>query len=208
MRARFTKRLYACLAFALPLAAGRASFAGLTYYSTQAAFNAAAPGLPVDTFSGSGVRTGPYSNMTGLALNTTGGGASNLYFVDGGIAPNYFGDTLTLTFSPNATAVDIQVEGAPASGTNGPDGTLIADVYLIGSTTPTQTNILLATNTPYYFGVTSTTPITSIRLLYDYNSDASTVVSAVQYGAVPEPSAFLLCAGAIAPLFRRRRSVA
>lgn len=182
----------------------------LTYYTSQASFTAAAPGLPVDMFSGTGVRTGPFSDMAGLAVNTVSQGSNNLIFNGSSLAPNYFGDTLTLTFSPNVTAVGAVVDGAPASGGNGPAASLIMDVYLQGSTTTAhETDYSLATNAPSYFGVVSTTPINSVTFLYDYSSDAYTNVSSVSYGNVPEPAApGMLSIGALLLLRRRRPEIA
>jgi len=142
-----------------------------------------------------GVYTAPFSNMAGLSFGTVSGGNINLIVHGNNISPNYFGDTLVLNFAPSVSAVGVTLSGAPASGMNGPPGTLIADVYVAGSNSPEETTYSLATNTPAFLGVTSTTAITSVRLLFDDNSDAYTNVSRVAFGtpaSVPEPSSLAL----------------
>jgi hypothetical protein len=175
--------------------------AGITDYYSESSFGTAAPGLTVDTFNGSGVVSSPYSNMPGLTLGGAPSSPHDLIFYGSGIAPNYFGTNLILNFSPDVTAFGVDVEGAPASGKNGPPGTLIADIYLQGSSSPHETTFSLATNTPAFFGAISTTPITKVSLLFDYNSDAFTILSQASYGSpgtqpssVPEPGSMVLTA--------------
>jgi hypothetical protein len=203
MRRHTRSRLTFVLAAAAPLLAPAIAGAAIQYFTSQTSFSAAAPGLAQDNFGGNGVYTQPY-NAPGVAIDTLAGGSQNLILNGHGIAPNYFGDDLLLNFAPTVTAVGMNVDGATLAGSVSPGGSLVANIYLQGSANPVQTSYPLSTNTPFFLGAVSTTPITKIDLLFDYNSDAYTDLSSLQIGNVPEPSS-AIALGAMAALAIQRR---
>ncbi len=181
------------------------------FYYSQASFDAAAPGLPVDMFSGTGIRPSPYSNMAGLSITTLHPGmTSNALILSGdGIGTNWFGDTLILNFAPGVTAfgTTLFANANPGQGTFAGDFTV--DVYN-GSTDLGSTSTHEAAGGTAYIGATSTIPITSVNILFNYDSDAVTYASNVAFSpsSVPEPGSMTLAMTALAAAFAGLRMAA
>ena len=202
--------------------------ATVTFYPTRAAFNAAAPGLPVETFAAANLfgqtealEASPVSGATNDAVfpagsilpgltvsNLTTGNTPGLIVYAGGvggsksIGDNYFGDTTVLTFGPSVAAVAADVFANTGPGQS-LAGSFTEQVYN-GSTRLGSTTFTEAAGASAFVGVTSTTPITSVRLLYT-TDDATTFVTNVAFGTVPEPASVgLVATFGLAALGRRR----
>lgn len=201
----------------------------ITYFTTRSSFNAAAPGLPTEGFNNAripagtyGLQSSPLSSATnnsifsagsikpGLTIsNGTAGlkpglivyGAGAIYGGTNAVGTNWFGDPLVLSFGSGVTALGADVFAATSPGlTRG--GQFTADFFngttLLGSTTFTENLGEFG-----FLGAASSTPITSVDLLYT-TDDATTFADNISFGsshgppppppAVPEPSTFTLMA--------------
>lgn len=200
----------------LPMAPAR-SHASLSYYNTRSAFDAAEPGLPVQSFDSANLSGQPYATqpnginsatnngvfstgsiLPGLTLGTLNPGAqaTALEVYSGGpvgtksIGNNWFGDTLVLTFGPGVSAV---AEDAFANASSGLSfaGTITEETFS-GSTVLGSKTLTEAVGGSVFFGVSSSTlPITSVEITWGGDNDASTFVSNVAFGTAPEPSSFV-----------------
>lgn len=211
----------------------RGSF--LTFYTSPSDFSAAAPGLPVETFSGAVTfgpnyyvtHSSPISSATndavipagtilpGLSVTTLNPGlvSSALEIQGSGSNPkavgtNWFQDTLILDFAPAVSAVGENVLGNVYPGPSFA-GRVTEQVYS-GSTLLGSTNLSEAAGAGGYIGVASpTADITSIDLLFtpSADTDSNTYVSNVSFGAavVPEPSSVALLAAGGLWILLRRR---
>ena len=214
--------------------------ASLVFYTSASGFNAAEPGLPVESFNNANVTSGTIL----LESSPVSSATSNSIFAGGSILPgltvsnlnpkltpglivygngaifggtktigtNWFGDSLVLSFAPGVSAVAADVFAATSPGQT-LAGSFTADVYngstLLGSTSFTEDKGAFG-----FFGVSSSTRITSVNLLYT-TDDATTFADNIAFGgsapppsAVPEPSTFIICAAlfciCIAAAGRRR----
>jgi hypothetical protein len=190
------------------------SKASLVHYSTAALFDAAEPGLPIQTFTSANLYNEPYvvessplnsstddavftagSILPGLTISNSGPGpaATGLLVYGDNIGNNWFGDSLILSFSPGVSAVGEDVFANTAYGESFA-GNITEDIFngpqLLGSKTYTE-----AAGGSLYFGVSSTNvPITSVELTWDGDGDGITFARNIAFcpssTAVPEPSTF------------------
>lgn len=198
------------------LAAPATADAALVFYLTRATFDAANPGLPVETFSAANIAAGTFTSVNPPVDSTTNDGV----FSPGDILPGIsigtsvntlvvlgdgavtgttksvgagqFSASTNLTFAPGVSAVGTDVFAAPATGPT------IAETFevsvngasgLLGSTTVSELAGAIA-----FFGVSSDVPITSITL-HDQANNGSTFVDNIAFGtsaAVPEPGSLAL----------------
>jgi hypothetical protein len=199
-------------AIGLVTALPEVSRASLVYYTTAALFDAAEPGLPVQTFTTANLYNQPYvvqssplnsstndavfaagSILPGLTISNSGPGpaATGLLVYGDNIGNNWFGDSLILSFSPGVSAVGEDVFANTAYGESFA-GNITEDIFngtqSLGSKTYTET-----AGGSLYFGVSSTTvPITSVELTWDGDGDGITFARNIAFGpssaSVPEPS--------------------
>ena len=197
------------LAFVLALAAGAAPAATLTYYPTRAAFDAANPGLKVQSFdaanlSGQAFVTQPNpldaktnnavfaagSILPGIVLRTRhpGSAATALLVYGGGpvgavsVGNNWYGDTLVIALHPGVMAVAETAFGNTSSGTSFPGK--ITERFLSGTTTIGTRTFSEAAGGDVFIGASSPTdPITSVRITWGSDNDASVFVSDIEFGA-------------------------
>jgi hypothetical protein len=196
---------------------------GLTFFTSGASFDAAAPGLPLEDFSGLGVaipRSSPlFAPTSGLEITTLNPGmVSTALQIDGtassakAVGTYWFQDTLILEFAPDVSAVGEDVFGNTNPGP-AVAGSVQEDVY-DGTTLLGSKSISEAAGVGGYIGVTSTTAnITSIRLLFSPTADvdSNTLVTDVAFGSTtPEPGslALLSAAAALAVVRRLTRNAA
>ena len=215
-----------CCAFAL-LLLSVPTYADSITFSSRAAFNAAAPGLPVETFESGLVAAGsstscngPLSSASASPCFPAGGllpGATysavpglsnpNMILFGAGIlgatskvlGPNFFADTLDITFTAPVTAV-----GLDAYGFSG-----IFAISVFSSAGASLGNFTILSNVePTFFGFLSTTDLIG-RINV---SSGGELVDNMAFGTpVPEPSSLLLVAGVLAILLplsyvRKRRT--
>jgi len=181
----------------------------LIFYTTRSSFDAAEPGLPVEGFNNANIASGslalqssPLGSATndsvfssgsilpGLTIsNLSPSLASNGLIVYGGgaisggstsVGTNWFGDTLVLTFAPGVSAVGTDVFAATSPGQT-LAGDFTEDVYN-GSTQLGSMTFSEAKGAFGFIGVSSTTPITSVNLLYT-TDDATTFVDNIAFGS-------------------------
>lgn len=196
------------LAAVVPLE-GAAGAKPLTFYASRAAFEAAEPGLPVQSFNSANLHGQPYQVIAnglnsqtsdgvfqagdilgGLAIDTRHPGQQSTALIVTSSGPpnavsvgdNWFGDTLRLEFSPGVGAVG---ETVFASTSNGPSfaGKIHEAVYsgskLLGGRTVSE-----ATGGDVFIGVASSgPPITRVEITWASDGDATTYVSDVAFGA-------------------------
>lgn len=199
--------------FVITLTAPLPARAGITFYTSRSTFNAAAPGLPIDTF-GPTLPYSPYpldylfhtrpvnsltndsifpagSILPGLTITTQAplfeSQALKIEPIAGGnqVGAATFEDTLILDFSPAVSAVGFDLLGHVYSHPlfNGS----VEFTALSGSTEQVFTE--LPVNGSTFVGITSTeTNITRVTLLFVYNSDANTFVANVAFGTPMTPA--------------------
>ena len=187
--------------------AARAYADSVTFYTSRSSFDSAEPSLPVEGFEAAHVTAPTLATQTAPLSNTT----NNTVFSSGSILPgvsisnipaadtpglivypngyisgssksvgtNWFGDTLLLSFDSGVTAVGSDVFAATGQGLTLP-GSFSVQV-LNGATLLGQTTFSEALGAFGFIGLSSTSPITSIRLLY-LSTDASTFVDNLAFG--------------------------
>ena len=199
-------------------AAARGAF---TFYTTQASFDAAEPDLsvqdlqpntspavlasPISSTNNEGYFTGGV--LPGISISNLNPALSarGLYLAAGGVGANYFEDSLVLGFAPGVSAVGINAFISNGSALLGGSFTLA----LYNGSTQLGSETITEPAAPFFLGVSSTTPITSVHLTYNQTEfDGAPYVSRVAFGAaVPEPSSIaLMGAGGALTLSLRRRN--
>ena len=225
---------YCLLAFALLAFLSVPVRADLVTFTSRPAFNAAAPGLPVETFESASVAPGAVITCMGPVSSTMGGGCfpvagllpgavynasvatqPNLVVLGAAFAsvgnasrvlgPNRFADTFNITFA-NANAVGLDVFAGLSPGNVAISVFDSADV-LLGTFT------VFAPTGGTFFGVISTTSNIG-RLNIASANNGGELVDNVAFGrtgpAVPEPMTILLLGiglGGVVVRVRRRRKV-
>jgi len=227
---------YCLLALALLAFLSVPARADLVTFNNRPAFNAAAPGLPVETFESSsvppaGVQTcnGPVSStmdggcfpvgglLPGVVYNASVPTQPNLVVLGAGfsgvgnasrvLGPNRFADTLNLTFA-NSNAVGFDVFAGPRGGN------VAISVFDPG-------NVLLGTFSVFapvggtFFGVISTTSNIGRINVASLSTTPGELVDNVAFGPagapVPEPMTILLLGtglAGVAAKVRRRPKIA
>lgn len=211
------------LSFSVP------SYASLITFSSRAVFNAAAPGLPIETFETGLVGAGAIANCNGPVNSASGStcfpvvgllpGATysaspgpSLALIGAGFAlvgnaskvlgPTPFADTFNISFI-NATAVGFDVFPGPAAGN-------------VQVTVFDPSNVLLGTFTfaaafgPNFFGVTSDSDLIGRVNVASQAPNPGELVDNVAFGipaTVPEPSSLALMVSGLAVLLRFRRKL-
>jgi len=225
---------YCLLAFALLAFLSVPVRADLVTFTSRPAFNAAAPGLPVETFESAPVAPGAVITCMGPVSSTMGGGCfpaagllpgavynasvatqPNLVVLGAAFAsvgnasrvlgPNRFADTFNVTFA-NANAVGFDVFAGLSPGN-------------VAITVFDSADVLLGTFTVFaptggtFFGVISTTSNIG-RINIASANNGGELLDNVAFGrtgpAVPEPMTILLLGtglGGVVVRVRRRRKV-
>jgi hypothetical protein len=208
------------------------AYAGLITFSSRSVFNAAAPGLPVETFeaglvAAAAVRTcnGPLSNaaasacfaagallpgvtysaVPGPGMVVLGAGFAGVGNPSKVLGPNAFADTLNLTFN-SANAVGFDFFPGLAAGNVAISVFSPANVLL-------NTFILNSPLGPSFFGLTSDTGFGSIGRINvaSQSSSPGELVDNLAFGnSVPEPASIFLIGGGllVLPLLRPRKTAA
>jgi len=226
---------YCLLALALLAFLSVPARADLVTFASRPTFNAAAPGLPVETFETSSVAPGAVATCNGPVSSAMGGGCfpvgglvpgvvynasvaapGNLVVLGASFAtvgntsrvlgPNIFADTFNLTFA-SANAIGFDVFAGLAAGNVAISVFDSADV-LLGSFT------VFAPTGGTFFGVISTMGNIG-RINIASANNGGELVDNVAFGtagpAVPEPMTILLLgtglAGVAAKIRRKRKSV-
>ena len=236
MRTCLRLALTASAAFLATLAVAPRASAGIVFYTNEATFNAAAPALSTQTFAsatiapiGISVFANPLNSATNNAVFSAGSILPGLTIASSashsgqelgavatgifgnpakGVYNNFAGDTLNLSFSPNARAVGL--------GALNPSGSSeVVSVFSPGgSLLATQTFAVPANGAEGFIGAIATggDQIGTIGLLgggAPRFAGVDRVTFALGTSAVPEPSSFVLtglaCAGATAVVRRARR---
>jgi hypothetical protein len=203
--------------------------ASIITFNSRIAFNAAAPGLPVETFESGLVAagavtpcTGPLSSANGSTCFPPGGllpgvtyassPATSLDMVvlgGAGVAgnpskalgPNQFASTLDILFSGSPTAVGFDFFPGPTAGN-----------VVVSAFSPANTSLGMFTIpglvAPNFFGLISTDPIGRLNIA-SQASQAGELIDNLAFGTpsapVPEPTSLLLLGtGAVALAARRR----
>lgn len=208
--------------------------ASIITFNSRIAFNAAAPGLPVETFESGLVAagavtpcTGPLSSANGSTCFPPGGllpgvtyasvPASSLDMVvlgAGGAAgnpskalgPNQFASTLDILFSGSPTAIGFDFFPGPIAGN-----------VVIAAFSPGNTSLGIFTVpglvAPNFFGLISTDAIGRLNIA-SQSSQPGELIDNLAFGTsstpapVPEPSTLLLLgSGAVAMAARRRSRI-
>jgi hypothetical protein len=119
------------------------------------------------------------------------------------VGTTWYGDTLVLNFSPGVTAA-----GADVFAINPPLGPLAGsfevDVFN-GTTHLDGTTFSEAAGAYGFIGASSTTPITSMQLVYS-TADEMTMATNIEFGLVPEPGTVGVIGAGIWTMLARRRS--
>jgi hypothetical protein len=201
------------------------SQASLIFYGDRPSFNAAAPGLPVQSFNGANLFNQVYVfEPNGLSSTTSDpvfsagrilpgltltdpqpGSQSQALIVYGGgpvgsisVGDAWF-DELDLSFGPGVSAVGEDVFANTAASASFAGN--ITEAVFSGATQLGQKTLTEALGGSVFFGYVSTTlPITKVELTWGGDGDGVTFVSNVAFGtptAAPEPSNFVLTATAL-----------
>jgi hypothetical protein len=176
---------------------------GVLFYTARSSFNTAEPGLPVQSFNSANMSAGnllvespQISSSTSDSIFSLGSILSNLTIsaptalevVKGGpvpgasvyVGPEYFQTGLNLSFAQGVSAVGADVF-ILYPGHQNPADSFTATVYngttMLGSHTFSE-----AANSYAFAGVSSTTPITQVTLLYDGGFDAATFAANIAFG--------------------------
>jgi hypothetical protein len=200
-------------------------------FSSRAAFNAAAPGLPIETFETGLVAPGvvvvcngpvnsalgstcfpaagllpgaTYSASPGSTLALVGAGVAQAGNASKVLGPNVFADTFNISFT-NAIAVGFDVYPGPVAGN-------------VQVTVFDPTNVVIGTYTfaaafgPNFFGVTSNSDLIGrVNVASQSAPQPGELIDNLAFGipgaTVPEPSSLALMVGGLAVLLRFRRKL-
>jgi len=230
---RLTNTLLIAL-FALPMVCvlSAPASASIITFDTRIAFNAAAPGLPVETFESGLVApgavqacTGPLSSAAASTCFPAGGLLAGVTYASslasvadmvvlgaGGVSgnptkalgPNQFASTFNILFSGSPVAIGFDVFPGPTAGN-----------VLISAFSPANATLgvftISALVAPDFFGLISTDAIGRLNIA-SQSSLAGELVDNLAFGPasptpVPEPTSLLLFgSGALALAARRRRA--
>jgi len=180
------------------------------FYTNQAAFYAAEPGLPVQSFDGANLFSQTFvtqpnglnsatsnvvltagSILPGLTISTLAPANQSQALILDGDGPvgaisvgNYtFGDTLVLTFAPGVLAAGENLFANTGFGTSFA-GNNTEEVFN-GTTSLGSITVSNAAGGYDFIGVTSTNlPITSVQFTWDGDGDGITFVSHIAFGTV------------------------
>ena len=176
------------------------NLAGLTFYTDQSIFQAAAPGATLEDFASTliapnnicvgfaplnsanpGVCFGATDLNPGFTLNMSTTNDDYAYLTTGFlgtpkdvIGPNTFTDDLYLYFT-DATAVGFFLHGDLV-------GAVAVDIEIYSGMSLLGTSSAVGTANGLFWGVASDTPITEIRIIGQNGNDAE-LISDLQYGA-------------------------
>jgi hypothetical protein len=209
-----------CIAAPVLLLAGAgAAQATVTEYTTQAAFNAAAPSANTFGFNAGGNLTVEPNPVTigGLSffdettpLDVSANGSPVLFLVPASGPPAYGVDFLSYQNTQTGIVADVNSAGSTAIGFQyGSYDLPSGNATLTLSTGDTYT--ITPSTAAAFIGFTSTTPITSVSVNYPNNTTFDLV--SVSVSAVPEPSTWAMMLvglgglGAMARSSRRRGTV-
>jgi hypothetical protein len=182
--------------------------AGVIFYTNQATFYAAEPGLPVQSFTNANLYSQTFvtqpnginsttsnavfaagSILAGLAISTLAPTYQDQALIvdrDGpvgtiSIGVNTFGDTLVLSFSPGVQAVGENLFGNTGYGTSFAGSNTVR--IFSGTTRLGSITVTNAVGDYSYVGVVSTNqPITSLEFNWDGDGDGITFVSDIAFG--------------------------
>jgi len=209
--------VYGLIAFVVLLAGAGQGRAGFIVYTSQSAFEAAAPGLTNQDFSAAQVLdgsaaliTGPLTSATdnavfspgdivpGLSISSTGSSAlGNMLYIPGigtvgnevrGVYTNGSNATLSLTFSPQVDAVGLTL----LSFTNN-QGPRSFNISLFGNfgTTALTSVVLPTSGSGIFIGFIGTDEEQVQQIIFQPSSGANVGVTSVQFGnpvfGVPAP---------------------
>jgi hypothetical protein len=202
----------------------------LTVFNDRTSFNAAAPGLPVMTFQP--VQAQPFvlqaplssSNnegfftpgdiLPGISIsNGLGANLRGLYIDFGAVGLFFFDDSLVLNFASGVKAFGVDLFSSEGTLPASIAGTFVVDIYdgaaLLGEETFDEISGLQPAQGPF-FGVTSTSPITSASISFSGNRDGAPFINNVSFAATsavaaPEPCAFLLAGAGVLILAVKRK---
>ena len=199
--------LAAICALTLAVAANVAGAAELTFFATRSDFDAAEPGLPVQSFDSANLLGQPYvtqasplsaatndavfakgSILRGLTIRTLHpGSVSTALIVYGGgpvgsisVGNNWYGDTLLLSFVPGVTAVAEDVFANTASGPSFA-GPITVQIFAGGKSLGAR-SFKEAAGGSVFVGAASATAITRVAITWGGDNDATTFVSNVAFG--------------------------
>jgi hypothetical protein len=190
--------------------------AAVTEYTSQSAFDAAAPAASTFGFNAGGVTSvepnpatfGTLSfsdNVT--ADDTADGGIPLLFLVSATDTPTYGRDFLSYQNENLGISAEIDSAGATAIGFSYGSNVPAGDATLTLSTGDSFT--ITPSTTASFIGFTSTSPITSVSVDYP-NSFAFDLISVSSLSAVPEPASWammLVGFGGLGAAMRSRRKL-
>lgn len=222
--------LVAAAAFTVVLAPSNGANAAVVFYTSQASFNAAAPGATlVENFSGAPIKDAPLSSLvlpSGTYTGLAGSPFPNVFVSSPGYT-NYGANVGTTTqYILTANGDENLVAGSLASLASavGFDaffnglGNLTLTVFGPGSVTLGSVNYATGLDPATgladkgYLGFTSTTPISGFQFESTLGGRLNTGLTNISVGSVPEPSTWAMMilgfAGIGAMTYRRRKVAA